>query len=82
MRYGPPAIDARPRSYDAAPHPPDDMRYGKFSKDGRQYIIERPDTPASWNNYLGTDEYCALVSNNAAGYSFYKSPKSGRILRF
>lgn len=58
------------------------MRYGTFSPDGRQYIVERPDTPASWNNYLGSDEYCAIVSNNAAGYAFHKSPKSGRMLRF
>src|SRR5690606_6108057 len=39
-------------------------------------------TPASWVNYLGTDEYCAIVSNNASGYGFHKSPKSGRLLRF
>jgi len=58
------------------------MRYGRFSADGQEYIIERPDTPASWNNYLGTDEYCAIVSNNAAGYAFHRSPKSGRMLRF
>jgi len=58
------------------------MRYGRFSPDGREYIIERPDTPASWNNYLGTDQYCAIVSNNAAGYAFHRSPKSGRMLRF
>ena len=58
------------------------MRYGRFSPSGQEYIIERPDTPASWNNYLGTDEYCAIVSNNAAGYAFHRSPKSGRMLRF
>jgi N,N'-diacetylchitobiose phosphorylase len=58
------------------------MRYGTFSADGQEYIIERPDTPASWNNYLGTDEYCAIVSNNAAGYAFHRSPKTGRMLRF
>lgn len=58
------------------------MRYGRFSADGQEYIIERPDTPASWNNYLGTDQYCAIVSNNAAGYAFHRSPKSGRMLRF
>lgn len=58
------------------------MRYGYFDDDAREYIIERPDTPMSWVNYLGTDEYCALVSNNAAGYAFHRSPKSGRLLRF
>jgi N,N'-diacetylchitobiose phosphorylase len=58
------------------------MRYGYFDDSRRAYVIERPDTPMSWVNYLGTDEYCAIVSNNAAGYAFHRSPKSGRLLRF
>ncbi len=58
------------------------MRYGYFDDQAREYVIERPDTPMSWVNYLGTDQYCALVSNNAAGYAFHRSPKSGRLLRF
>lgn len=58
------------------------MRYGYFDDKNLEYVIERPDTPASWVNYLGTDEYCAIVSNNASGYGFHKSPKSGRMLRF
>jgi N,N'-diacetylchitobiose phosphorylase len=58
------------------------MRYGHFDDEKNEYVIERPDTPASWVNYLGTDEYCAIVSNNASGYGFHKSPKSGRLLRF
>ncbi len=58
------------------------MRYGHFDDQNNEYVIERPDTPASWVNYLGTDEYCAIVSNNASGYGFHRSPKSGRMLRF
>lgn len=58
------------------------MRYGYFDDEKQEYVVERPDTPASWVNYLGTDEYCAIVSNNASGYGFHKSPKSGRLLRF
>lgn len=58
------------------------MRYGYFDDENNEYVIERPDTPASWVNYLGTDEYCAIVSNNASGYGFHKSPKTGRMLRF
>ncbi len=58
------------------------MRYGYFDDATRQYVIERPDTPMSWVNYLGTDQYCAIVSNNAAGYAFHRSPKTGRLLRF
>jgi N,N'-diacetylchitobiose phosphorylase len=58
------------------------MRYGHFDDEKNEYVIERPDTPASWVNYLGTDDYCAIVSNNASGYGFHKSPKTGRMLRF
>jgi len=58
------------------------MRYGYFDDKRREYVIENPDTPKSWVNYLGTDEYCGIISNNAAGYSFHKSAKSGRLLRF
>ena len=51
------------------------MRYGYFDDQRGEYVIERPDTPMSWINYLGTMDYCAIISNNAAGYSFYRSPK-------
>ncbi|MGE5598384.1 MAG: GH36-type glycosyl hydrolase domain-containing protein, partial [Bacteroidota bacterium] len=58
------------------------MRYGYFDDERREYVIERPDTPMSWINYLGTAEYCGIISNNASGYAFHKSAKSGRLLRF
>jgi N,N'-diacetylchitobiose phosphorylase len=44
-------------------------------------VIERPDTPASWSNYLGSTEYGAIITNNAGGYSFYKSAAQGRFTR-
>ena len=58
------------------------MKYGYFDDDNREYIIERPDTPAPWVNYLGSPEYGAIISNNAGGYSFAKSGANGRILRY
>ncbi len=58
------------------------MQFGFFDDEKREYVITRPDTPAPWINYLGTSGYCAIISNNAGGYSFSQSPKSGRILRF
>lgn len=57
------------------------MRYGYFDDKNREYVIEKPDTPMSWINYLGTSEYASLISNNASGYSFYKSPRLGRMTR-
>lgn len=57
------------------------MQYGHFDDDQREYVITRPDTPRSWTNYLGSTEYGAIISNNAAGYSFYRSAAEGRFLR-
>lgn len=58
------------------------MRYGYFDDRSREYVIENPNTPMSWVNYLGTSEYCGIISNNASGYGFYKSAKSSRLMRF
>lgn len=58
------------------------MQYGHFDLENKEYIIDRPDTPAPWVNYLGSPEYGAMISNNAAGYSFVKSGANGRIIRF
>ncbi len=58
------------------------MKYGYFDDVSREYVIERPDTPAPWANYLGSPEYGAVISNNAGGYSFAKSGANGRILRY
>lgn len=58
------------------------MRYGYFDDEKREYVIDRPDTPAPWVNYLGSPKYGAIISNNAGGYSFAKSGANGRILRY
>lgn len=58
------------------------MKYGYFDDANREYVIDRPDTPAPWVNYLGSPAYGAIISNNAGGYSFEKSGANGRILRY
>lgn len=58
------------------------MQYGHFDLKNKEYVITRPDTPAPWVNYLGSPEYGAIISNNAAGYSFVQSGANGRIARF
>lgn len=57
------------------------MNYGFFDDPAREYVITRPDTPRAWSNYLGSRRYGAIITNNAGGYSFTRSPASGRILR-
>lgn len=58
------------------------MKYGHFSSDGLEYIITNPVTPTPWINYLTNDKYCAIISQTAGGYSFYKDCRTDRILRW
>ena len=57
------------------------MKYGHFDDANREYVIDRPDTPRSWTNYLGSTEYGAIISNNAGGFSFFRSAADGRFTR-
>ena len=56
--------------------------YGHFSKDGSRFIITNPNTPRPWINYLTNEDYCAIISQCAGGYSFYKDCRGNRILRW
>ena len=58
------------------------MEFGYFDNSRREYVINNPETPAPWVNYLGSPAYGAIISNNAGGYSFAKSGADGRILRY
>ena len=57
------------------------MKFGYFDDQAKEYVIEKPDTPRSWANYLGSTEYGAIITNNAGGYSFYLSAAQGRLTR-
>jgi len=58
------------------------MNYGYFDDKNREYVITRPDTPKPWSNYIGNSEFGGVITNNAAGYTFYKSAAQGRLTRF
>lgn len=58
------------------------MQYGFFDDEHREYVIERPDIPVSWTNYLGVKDLCTVISHNAGGYAFYKTAEHHRITRF
>ncbi|MGW8225584.1 MAG: GH36-type glycosyl hydrolase domain-containing protein [Anaerolineales bacterium] len=58
------------------------MQFGYFDDEQREYVITRPDTPLPWINYLGCEEYFALISNTAGGYSFYKDARLRRLTRY
>ena len=55
------------------------MRFGHFDDEQREYIIDRPDTPLPWINYLGSEDYFGLISNTAGGYSFYKDARPAPV---
>ena len=57
------------------------MNFGYFDDKKKEYVITNPKTPKSWSNYLGSKEYGAIITNNAGGYSFYKSAAQGRFMR-
>jgi cellobiose phosphorylase len=58
------------------------MHYGHFDDKQREYVIEQPDTPLPWINYLGSEEYFGIISNTAGGYSFYKDARLRRLIRY
>ena len=58
------------------------MRYGHFDDQNREYVIETPETPLPWINYLGSESYFGLISNTAGGYSFYKDARLRRLTRY
>ena len=58
------------------------MRYGYFDGGRDEYVVERVDGPQSWINYLGVENWCTVINQNAGGYSFFRSSQQGRVTRF
>ena len=58
------------------------MRYGHFDTAADEYVVERPDVPVSWTNYLGGKDFATVIAHHGGGYSYYRSPQTGRVTRF
>ncbi len=58
------------------------MRYGHFDTARSEYVVDRPDVPVPWTNYLGAKDLCVVLDHTAGGYSYFRSPQYGRITRF
>lgn len=58
------------------------MKYGYFDDSKKEYVITSHDTPLPWINYLGSDDFFALLSNTAGGYAFYKDARLRRLTRY
>ena len=58
------------------------MKFGYFDDARREYVIERPDTPYPWINYLGSEKFFSLISNTSGGYCFYRDARLMRLTRY
>jgi len=58
------------------------MTCGYFDDERKEYVIRTPRTPWPWINYLGTGDFCSLISNCGGGYSFYRDALHRRITRY
>ncbi len=58
------------------------MKYGHFSKDGKEYLITRPDTPKPWVNVISNGKYGLIISQTGGGYSWYLHAGLNRITRW
>ena len=58
------------------------MRFGYFDDKNREYVITTPKTPYPWINYLGSENFFALVSHRAGGYCFYRDARLRRLMRY
>lgn len=59
-----------------------DMKFGYFDDSSREYVINDPNTPYPWINYLGNEDFYSLISNTSGGYCFYKDAKMLRLTRY
>jgi cellobiose phosphorylase len=58
------------------------MKFGHFDNERREYVIERPDTPSPWINYLGFKDFFGMISNHAGGYTFMVDARKQRLTRY
>jgi len=58
------------------------MRFGHFDDANKEYVITTALTPYPWINYLGSEEFFSLISQQGGGYSFYRDARLRRITRY
>ncbi|MBW4840664.1 MAG: glycosyltransferase, partial [Paenibacillaceae bacterium] len=58
------------------------MKFGAFDDQRKEYVINTPQTPYPWINYLGNEQFFGLISNTAGGYTFYRDARLRRLTRY
>jgi cellobiose phosphorylase len=56
--------------------------FGRFSDDGKSFVITRPDTPRPWVNVMSTGTYGVVMSQTGSGYSWLHHASLNRITRW
>ncbi len=56
-------------------------QYGAFRDDQRAFLINTPQPPRPWINYLSNGRYCSLISQVGGGFSFYLDHRHHGVLR-
>lgn len=57
-------------------------KYGRFSPNGREYIITSPRTPRPWINVISNGDYGLTISQTGSGYSWRTHAQLNRITRW
>ncbi len=74
-------ISKQSRSFSKEPRKLE-SKYGYFTKDGREYVITRPDTPRPWVNVICNGDYGLIESQTGSGFSWLDNSNLSRITRW
>lgn len=58
------------------------MKFGYFDDVNKEYVVQTPQTPYPWINYLGNEQFFGLISNTSGGYCFYRDARLRRLTRY
>ncbi len=53
--------------------------YGGFTNDGKEYLINNPNTPAPWSNVLCNNEFGTVITNNDNGFTYAYNSREFKI---
>ena len=54
-------------------------KYGYFTTDGSEYVIDNPRTPRPWVNVCSNENYGFIISQTGGGFSWYGNSQLSRL---
>lgn len=55
-------------------------KFGRYSDDGREFVITRPDTPRPWLNYAWSDHLLVSIDQCGGGHALYRDGDGHRSI--